>query len=589
MTESTRKPLSLKRESLPHAGIEERLQKVLANAGLGSRRALDERIGAGEIRVNTQVATPGTSVRGGDRVEIDGKAFIAVPSEPEEAQVLLYHKPEGEVTTHDDPEGRRTVFERLPKLKGARWISIGRLDINTTGLLLITTDGELAHAMMHPSRELAREYVCRVHGPVDEAMLARLRAGVELDDGPAQFDELHVIHLGDSHSWFRVVLHEGRNREVRRLWESQGVTVSRLKRIRYGSVELPRELRRGHSRALDAEAYRNLRRELVLGDAPMTLTLQPVIGVRRAAKSAAEYRPSGRSEGWVAGRADEARELRAFDFIRDEGKGRPGGRGAKGKRFEGGGRGKPGGPRGRRGAAPGHEIAAGPGVWQPPGAEGSQRPPFDKSRRRPGAAGNTAGDRSGPGSRSRFAGPPGGRGAEAGDRRGPAGGKSGPPGTRGGPPGGRTGGPGGRGGPPGARAGGPGERGGPPGGRMGAPGGRGGPPGSRAGGPGERGGPPGSRNTAPGGRAGPPGSRNAAPGGRGGPPGGRTGARPGGPAGGMGQRQGAGAPRMPYGFPSDHAYAQRFREVDGNVAPREPGAPRKKPGRRGPGPSRQDD
>lgn len=508
MTESTRKPLSLKRDALPHAGIEERLQKVLANAGLGSRRALDERIAAGEIRVNTQVATPGTSVRGGDRVEVDGKAFIAVPSEPEEAQVLIYHKPEGEVTTHDDPEGRRTVFERLPKLKGARWISVGRLDINTTGLLLITTDGELANAMMHPSRELPREYVCRIHGPVDEEMLARLRSGVELEDGPARFDELHVIHLGDSHSWFRVVLHEGRNREVRRLWESQGVTVSRLKRIRYGSVELPRELRRGHWRALDQEAYRALRREVGLGDLPMTLTLQPVIGVRRAAKSTVEFRPSGRGEGWSASRADEARELRAFDFVRDEGKGRPGarrpkGHGNKGARPQGGP-----GRRGRRGTAPGHEIASGPGLWQPPGADGASRPPFKGSKRRSGAAGGHG-----------FAGPPG----RGGHRPGPG---------RGGP---------GHGGTDGDfRAD-----------QRSAALARGG---------------PGARGT--------PGIRH---GDRGGPKPGGQGRGPG-----TGGRGAKGAPRMPYGFPSDHAYAERFRDVDGNVAPRDPGAPRRKPGRRRP-------
>lgn len=555
MTESTRKPLSLKRDALPHAGIEERLQKVLANAGLGSRRALDERIAAGEIRVNTQVATPGTTVRGGDRVEIDGKAFIAVPSEPEEAQVLLYHKPEGEVTTHDDPEGRRTVFERLPKLKGARWISVGRLDINTTGLLLITTDGELAHAMMHPSRELAREYVCRVHGAVDEDMLARLRAGIELEDGPARFDELHVINLGDSHSWFRVVLHEGRNREVRRLWESQGVTVSRLKRIRYGSVELPRELRRGHWRALEADAYRALRREVGLGDAAMTLTLQPVIGVRRAAKSTTEFRPTGRGEGWSAGRADEARELRAFDFVRDEGKGRPGGRKPKSLGYAGArSKGGPGG-RGRRGAAPGHELASGPGVWQPPGADSGTRPPFKGGKRRPGAS-DGPGFSGGPGRGGPRAGGPGRAGPGAG---GPGAGRGGP--GRGGP---------GRGGAGGDFAAGPG-RGGPGRGGPGRGGpGAGGPGGSYAAGPG-RGGP---------GRGGPAGRGKP-----GGPPGERGGPRPGGPVRsqpGAGPRGAKGAPRMPYGFPSDHAYADRFREVDGNVAPRDPGAPRRKPGRRGP-------
>jgi 23S rRNA pseudouridine2605 synthase len=350
-TEKPRKKLSLNREARGPA-VEERLQKVLANAGLGSRRSLDERIAAGEIKVNGAVAAVGQIVKSGDRVELDGKAFVAAPTVAEEAEVLIYHKPAGEVTTHDDPEGRPTVFESLPSLKGARWISVGRLDINTTGLLLVTTDGELAHTLMHPSAELAREYICRVHGTVDEATMERLRQGVELDDGPAKFDELHVINLGDSHSWFRVVVHEGRNREVRRLWESQGLEVSRLKRTRYGNIELPRELRRGHHQALDAEQVKELRMSLGLPSASDTLTLEPVIGVRRAVKQN-EFKPTSTSpSGWMHGAGDEARELRAFDRLRDDGRpARPAAgkrrRKGKGPKREGG---KPGGVQGAAGA-----------------------------------------------------------------------------------------------------------------------------------------------------------------------------------------------------------------------------------------------
>lgn len=358
-----RSKLSLNREARASLGIEERLHKVLANAGLGSRRTLEERIEAGEIRVNGVVAEIGTSVRSGDRVELDGKAFMAVATEPEEAQVLIYHKPEGEVTTNDDPEGRPTVFESLPRLKTSRWVSVGRLDINTTGLLLLTTDGELANALMHPSGEVVREYVCRIHGPVDDEMLERLRRGVELDDGPARFDDIAVINLGENHSWLRVTLTEGRNREVRRLWETQNVQVSRLKRIRYGSVELPRELRRGHWRVLPPETYRALRTESGLSEAPQTLTLQSVIGVRRASKTANEFRPSGRAKSsFDLQGSDEARELRAFDFVRDE---RPAGQ-RPGKRFPGK-KPAPGMRRGRGAPGAGSDNPAAKRTWSPSG------------------------------------------------------------------------------------------------------------------------------------------------------------------------------------------------------------------------------
>jgi 23S rRNA pseudouridine2605 synthase len=349
--ESTpRRTLSLKRDANA-ARIEERLHKVLAQAGLGSRRALEERISTGQVKVNGEVAALGSSIKGGDRIELDGKTFVA-SALTEPARVIAYHKPEGEVTTREDPEGRPTVFDRLPPLKGARWIAVGRLDINTTGLLLLTTDGDLANALMHPSTEVKREYVCRIHGEVDDAVVQKLARGIELEDGMAKFDEIERIGSSDSHAWFRVVLHEGRNREVRRMWEALGFQVSRLKRTRYGSIELSRGLKRGQTEELPAATVEAMRSELKLGAPGGVLTLQPVIGQRRA--RSAEYKPGPREQrAWTnGGFADEGRELRAFDTLREDRPARPGSKsrfGAPGGKPAG--RGKGGGRRG--GARPG--------------------------------------------------------------------------------------------------------------------------------------------------------------------------------------------------------------------------------------------
>lgn len=333
MSNTPRNKLSLKREATaeaPATKLEERLHKVLAQAGLGSRRALEQRIADGLVKVNGETAQVGMSVKSGDKIDLDGRQFVA-SALTEPARVLMYNKPEGEVTTREDPEGRPTVFEALPVLKGARWIAIGRLDINTTGLLLLTTDGELANAMMHPSYEVEREYVVRVRAPegqesVPDNIVDRLARGVALDDGPAKFDEIERIGGTDSHDWFRVVVKEGRNREVRRLWESQGCQVSRLKRTRYGKVSLPQPLLRGQSQELSDAQVEALRKELGLEDgAPAALTLQPVIGQRRAAKSTVHVSREGRSQGYVNGHntADEGRELRRFDHVReDRGRGR---------------------------------------------------------------------------------------------------------------------------------------------------------------------------------------------------------------------------------------------------------------------------
>lgn len=223
--------------------MSEKLQKILATAGLGSRRELEKWISAGRVSVNGSVAKLGDRAESSDRILVDGRPVkIYTDDSP---RVLMYSKPEGEVSTTSDPEGRPTVFDRLPRLNRGRWIAIGRLDINTSGLLLFTNHGELANRLMHPSYEVKREYMARIHGEVDEAMIKRLTEGVILEDGLAKFQTVKAQHPrgiaeeGGRNRWFRVILAEGRTREVRRLWESQGVEVNRLKRISYGPIDLP--------------------------------------------------------------------------------------------------------------------------------------------------------------------------------------------------------------------------------------------------------------------------------------------------------------------------------------------------------------
>ncbi len=229
----------------------ERLQKVLAGLGLGSRREIEEWIRAGRVTVNGKLAELGMRAGPADEIAIDGRAVSQAASSPTlETVVLGYHKPVGEVTTRKDPAGRSTVFDRLPAPPAGRWIVVGRLDVNTSGLLLFTTDGELAHRLMHPSSEVEREYLVRVRHQPDAATLTRLQQGVQLEDGWARFDRMAAERTTDGHAWFRVVLHEGRNREVRRLWMAVGHEVSRLIRLRYGPVELPRDLRPGEARVL---------------------------------------------------------------------------------------------------------------------------------------------------------------------------------------------------------------------------------------------------------------------------------------------------------------------------------------------------
>ncbi len=232
---------------------DEKVQKVLARAGFGSRRQIEELIAAGRVVVNGEPAKLGDRITGHEKIRLNGRLIPADRLAGPDRRVLMYHKPVGEVTTRDDPEGRPTVFARLPRVGTGRWISVGRLDVNTLGLLLFTNDGELANRLMHPSYALPRRYAVRVFGEVDQAMLQRLQAGVELEDGPARFDSIEPGGSQGENQWFHVTLHEGRQREVRRLWESQGVQVSRLIRVAYGPVTLPKSLGRGEWRFLDKD------------------------------------------------------------------------------------------------------------------------------------------------------------------------------------------------------------------------------------------------------------------------------------------------------------------------------------------------
>ena len=248
----------------PRPGQSDRLQKVLASVGLGSRRDMEDFIRAGRITVNGAMATLGMRVEPRDRVFLDGREIRRQQSEL--PRMLVYHKPEGEIVSHDDPEGRPSVFDKLPRLSGARWLNIGRLDFNTSGLLLFTTSGELANRFAHPRFELDREYAVRTRGELTAEEQARLKGGVELDDGPARVEALVTAGGEGANRWYRVVLREGRNRIVRRLFEAVGHPVSRLIRVRFGPVVLPPRLRRGQSRELGPDQVNALLR--AMGEAP---------------------------------------------------------------------------------------------------------------------------------------------------------------------------------------------------------------------------------------------------------------------------------------------------------------------------------
>jgi len=225
--------------------MRERVQKILARTGIGSRRQIEEWIRCGRITINGLTARLGDCITHDDVVHVDAKRIRLSENASPDLRVIAYHKPEGKLCTRSDPERRPTIFSDLPRLKRGRWVIVGRLDINSSGLILLTTDGELANRLMHPSTGIEREYAVRILGEVDKEMLARLKRGVMLEDGTASFDSIRDAGGQGANHWYHVVLREGRNREVRRLWESQGIKVSRLIRVRFGPVSLGRELRAG--------------------------------------------------------------------------------------------------------------------------------------------------------------------------------------------------------------------------------------------------------------------------------------------------------------------------------------------------------
>ena len=244
--------------------MSEKLQKVLARVGLGSRRYMEEVIAAGRVSVNGQVAQVGERIEPGDELRIDGRKVQFQIEDEIRRRVLIYYKPEGEICSRNDPEQRPTVFDNLPAIANDRWVMVGRLDINSTGLLLFTNDGELANRLMHPSNEIEREYAVRVMGEVTPQLKNNMLRGVVLDDGPAKFESFSEIGGDGINRWYQVVVKEGRNREVRRIFESQGLKVSRLLRTRYGTVILPRELRTGRWMELDKNDIDNLAKAVEL-------------------------------------------------------------------------------------------------------------------------------------------------------------------------------------------------------------------------------------------------------------------------------------------------------------------------------------
>jgi 23S rRNA pseudouridine2605 synthase len=228
--------------------MSEKLQKILAHAGYGSRRELETWISAGRISLNGKRAKLGDRADSRDRILIDGQPVALVEKKHETLKALIYHKPEGQICSRKDPKGRPTIFENLPDIVNARWVSVGRLDINTSGLILLTNSGELANKLMHPSTGLEREYLVRIRGRASEESIVNLtKTGVMVDGKTAKFDSVVIADLAEegTNHWYRVVIREGRYREVRKMWDAVGHTVSRLKRIRYGTVSLPRSLKLG--------------------------------------------------------------------------------------------------------------------------------------------------------------------------------------------------------------------------------------------------------------------------------------------------------------------------------------------------------
>ncbi len=258
----------------------DRIQKFLAHQGVASRRQVDQMLQDGRISVNGQTAKPGDQVSGQEKISLDGK-IIRINQNDLKPKLLMYHKPVGEVCSRSDPEGRKDVFSSLPGLGRGRWVSIGRLDINTSGLILFTNQGELANRLMHPSFEVEREYAVRVHGNVNQDMIDQLHKGVLLDDGIARFEQIIDGGGEGTNHWYHVILREGRNREVRRLWEAVGVEVSRLQRVRYDQFNLPKWLKPGKYRFFEDDVVSKLYQRLKLVNPETKTKAQPARRGRR--------------------------------------------------------------------------------------------------------------------------------------------------------------------------------------------------------------------------------------------------------------------------------------------------------------------
>ncbi|MEC8314564.1 MAG: pseudouridine synthase [Pseudomonadota bacterium] len=239
-----------------------RIHKILADHGIGSRRGIELLIRQGKVLVNGKQASIGQLVNENDIFEVDGRFIKLNKKSPNNKRVLIYNKRVGEISSRKDPEHKKTIFDALPRLKSGRWVSIGRLDINTSGLILFTNDGVFANALMHPSSSIEREYVARVHGQVTDEILKKLVNGVKLEDGLARFTDVQSGRKGSTNQWFAMVIMEGRTREVRRLWESQGLEISRLKRVRFGNVFLPANLKQGAFKELTKSEISSLERQL---------------------------------------------------------------------------------------------------------------------------------------------------------------------------------------------------------------------------------------------------------------------------------------------------------------------------------------
>ena len=222
-----------------------RIHKVLADHGVGSRRGIESLIRQKKVLVNGSLATIGQLVSERDIFQVEGKTIKLSKKDPTQKRILMYNKKVGEISSRNDPDHKNTIFDSLPRLRSGRWVSIGRLDINTSGLILFTNDGALANKLMHPSSNIEREYVARVHGNVTDNIIENLVGGVDLEDGFAKFTDVQGGRKGNTNQWFAMVIMEGRTREVRRLWESQGLEISRLKRVRYGNLFLPAHLKQG--------------------------------------------------------------------------------------------------------------------------------------------------------------------------------------------------------------------------------------------------------------------------------------------------------------------------------------------------------